>query len=236
MTSAAARRRLVERRLRAFMAAHGYPDPDTTRSERRIWHGTSEQPHTSRVCSSSSAGTVSVKSPEIRQIVDAVYRDPRQLPHEWNPSQREEFLQAQATRLSRQVAELAAEMGAQAVGEWTRTHGAHPDYLTKVGLLNTARTQAMEIVLNNELYEQIPPPQEEPLNLWGEQEPSPPEPSQLPWDQRWTRPQHRSDPSQDIEALIIDLWPNPKHSAVFRIKAGYLLARSCDGFRRGLCG
>jgi len=226
---AAARRRLAERRLRRFMANHGYPDPDTIRWERTIWHGASGQIHTSGVCSTSSTATVVMTSPEIHQIVAQVYAGPLQLPQEWSPTQREAFIEEQAARISHQVAELAAQMGAQAVGEWTRTRGQHPDYLTKVGLLNTARSQAMEIVLHNELYEQIPTDEDQPSDLWGEDQPMA-DRSQVPWDQRWTRPQYRSDPSEDIEALITDLWPDPGFSALFRIKAGYLLAaRAEDG-------
>lgn len=226
----AARRRVDERRLRRFMANHGYPDPDTIRSERTIWRGARGQIHTSRVCSTSSAGTVVMTSPEIRQIVAEVYAGPLKLPPQWSPAQRETFLDSQAARISYQVAELAAEIGARAVGEWTRTRGQHPDYLTKTGLLNTARSQAMEIVLNNELYEQIPTEDDQPSDLWGEHEDPALDRSQVSWDQRWTRPQCRSDPSQDIEALIANLWPDPDHSAVYRIKAGYLLAaRAEDG-------
>jgi hypothetical protein len=112
---------------------------------------------------------VVVTSPEIRQIVAKVYAGALKLPQEWSRAQREAFLEGEAARISYQVAELAAEMGAQAVGEWTRTRGQHPDYLTKVGLLNTARNQAMEIVLNNELYEQIPTEEDQPSDLWGEE-------------------------------------------------------------------
>jgi len=226
----AAAQRRAERRLRAFFAALGYPDPDTITQERTIWHGVRGQIPTSGVCSTSWAGTVVVTSPEIRQIVAQVYSGSLQLPPEWDQTRRAEFIETEAAKISYQVAELAAEMGAQAVGEWTRTQGAHPDYLTKVGLLNTARAQAMEIVLNQELYEQIPTEDDEPTDLWGEQDQPLPDRSQVPWDQRWTQPVYRSDPSEDIEALIADLWPDPGHSAVFRIKAGYLLAaRAEDG-------
>ncbi|KEP41880.1 hypothetical protein [Mycobacterium kansasii] len=224
---AAAQRRLAERRLRRFMADHGYPDPDTIRSERTIWHGASGQTHSSRVCSTPSAGTVIVTSPEIRQILAQAYTQALQLPQEWSPAQREAFLDDEASRISHEVAELSAEMGAQAVGEWTKAHGQDPDYLTNVGLLNTARTQAMEIVLHNEIYEQIPPEQEEPSSLWGEDLPIP-DRSQVSWDQRWTHPDYRSEPSPQIETLIDELWPTPAFSALFRIKAGYLLAARAE--------
>lgn len=226
---AAAVQRLAMRRWRTFMANHGYPDPDTIRSERTIWHGTNGQTHNSRVCSTSSAGTVMVTSPEILHIVTQAYQQQLSLPSGWSPAQREAFIQAEADKISYRVAELAAELEAQAVGEWTRDHGQPPDYLTKVGLVNTARSQAMEVVLSEDLYEQTPQEEDPPSTLWGEDQPTLPG-SQLRWDQRWTNPLHRSDPSPDTEDLIAALWPKPAYSAVFRIKAGYLLsARAEDG-------
>lgn len=218
---AAARKQLAEYWLRAFFVIYGYPGPGTITQERTIWHAIGGQIRTSRICSTSSAGTVAVTSPEIRQIVEEVYSGPLQLPDGWNQHQRQDFLETEAAKISYQVAELAAEMGAQVVGEWTRTRGQHPDYLTKVGLMNTARLQAMEVVLNKEFYEQIPTEDEDVMDLWGEQDQPLPDRSQVSWDQRWTCPLYRSE---DIEALIAHLWPDPGHSAVFRIKAGYLLA------------
>jgi hypothetical protein len=58
-----------------------------------------------------------------------------------------------------------------------------------------------------------------------------PDPDTLSWDERWRSPECRSQPSQDIEALIRELWPDDLFSDVFQIKVGYLLtARSQDGF------
>ena len=52
----------------------------------------------------------------------------------------------------------------------------------------------------------------------------------LSWDERWTRPGSRSQPSQDVEALVAELWPDTSFSDVFQVKAGYLLAaRAEDG-------
>lgn len=224
-----ARRLVIERRMRRFMAQHGYPDPDTIRLERTIWHGTHGQIHNNRVCSTLSAGTVVVTSPEILQIVTQAYDHNLGLPSGWSPAQRRAFIAAEADKISYRVAELAAELEAQAVGEWTRSHGAHPDYLTKVGLVNTARSQAMEIVLSEELYEQTPEQDDPPSSLWGEDQPTA-DRSQMRWDQRWTHPEYRSDPSPHLENLITALWPKPAFSTVFRIKAGYLLsARAEDG-------
>jgi len=52
--------------------------------------------------------------------------------------------------------------------------------------------------------------------------------SQIPWDQRWTRTRYRTEPSEQIEALAAAIWPDPNYSAVFRIKAGYLLAARAE--------
>lgn len=223
MTNSAARRRdQSDHRWRAYVAALGYPDPDTLTQERTIWPASTTQiATTSRICSASSTGKAAVTSPEIRQIVQDVYNNHLQLPQEWTTSRREEFLETEAARISRRIAELSAEMGAAAVAEWTARHGDHPDYLTKVGLLNTATAQAKEIVLNNELYEQIPEPPEPPTQPETE---TLPDRSQVPWDQRWTHTAYRSDPSEQIEDLVAAIWPDPDFSAVFRIKAAYLLA------------
>lgn len=216
--------------LRALLSAAGYPDPDTLRTERMIWPASSGMIPTRGICSASSR-KVAVTSPEIRQIVADVYTSHLQLPAEWTPARKREFIEEEAVRISHQVAELAAELGEQAVAEWTSRHGDHPDYLTKVGLLNTASASAKEIVLNNELYEMIPEPHDStPTDLvdtappWLESPEPMPDRSQMPWDQRWTRTAYRREPSQQIEDLVARVWPDPQFSAVFRIKAGYLLA------------
>ncbi|MGH3556009.1 MAG: hypothetical protein ACRDTK_00550 [Mycobacterium sp.] len=166
-------------------------------------------------------------SPEIRQIVQTIYTDHLQLPTEWNAAQRHEFIEAEAAKISHQVAELAAEMGEQAVADWIARHDDHPDYLTKVGLLNAATAAAKEIVLNNELYEMIPePPDPTPSDLIESE--SACDRGPLPWDQRWTRTRYRTEPSEQIEALTATIWPDPTYSAVFRIKAGYLLAARAE--------
>ena len=42
------------------------------------------------------------------------------------------------------------------------------------------------------------------------------------------RTQYRSDPSEQIEDLVAQISPDPDFSAVFRIKAGYLLAARAE--------
>ena len=225
-TRAARRRALADRRWRAFCRALGYPDPDTITQERTIWPAGATQIATSRICSASSTGKAAVSSPEIRQIVQDVYSQHLALPPEWTPEQSATFIEDEAARISQQIAQLADQMGAQSVAEWTQRTGEHPDYLTKVGLLNTAMASAKEIVLSEQLYELIPEPQDPPIETTE----TPPslDRSQVPWDQRWTRTQYRSDPSEQIEDLVAQIWPDPDFSAVFRIKAGYLLAARAE--------
>lgn len=215
---------LADRSWKRFCAALGYPDPDTITQERTIWHASDAQNgRISPTCSASSTGKVTVTSPEIRQIVTETYNQHLPLPAHWTAQQRQQFLEAEAQRISHQVANVAAQMADQAVRQWQDQHGQHPDYLTKVGLLNTTRAQAMEIVLNSELYEKIPQTDDEPSDP---QTPIPihPDRGQVPWDQRWTKTAYRSDPTERIVDLVAEVWPAPDFSAVFRVKAGYLLA------------
>lgn len=216
---------MADRRLRRFFAARGYPDPATITQERTIWPAGATV-RTSRICSACSTGQMAVSSPEIRQIVADVYTHHLELPSEWTTARRQEFIEAEAARISRQVAELAAQMGEQSVASWKASHGDHPDYMTKVGLLNTASASAKEMVLTQELYELVPEPPEETLE---QSQPEPiPDRSQVPWDQRWTRTYWRSEPSQALEDLAARVWPDPGFSEVFRIKAGYLLAARAE--------
>ncbi len=164
-------------------------------------------------------------SPELAQIVTEVYTNHDLLPPEWKPQQRQDFLHREAARLSRQVAELAADMAEQAVQDWIIHHGDHPDYLTKAGLVNNATHQAKELVLSQELYELIPPPQDDPLE---DSSTELPDRRQVSWDQRWTRTAYRTEPTEDQEALVAAVWPAPDFSALFRIKAEYLIAARAE--------
>ncbi len=57
---------------------------------------------------------------------------------------------------------MQAEAQLVVIRQWRDSHnGNQPDYLTQVGLINSARAQCQEIVLSEELYEQIPEEQDE---------------------------------------------------------------------------
>ena len=170
-------------------------------------------------------------SREFWTILNEVYPRYLQLPPQWSDQEQQRYLAQEAERLSQMVAELADQLAEQSVRQWTLSHGQHPDYLTKVGLINTARMAAREQILNSELYEQIPSSTDERGEdgdaILGE---PPQDRDEIPWDQRWTDPDWRSEPSEAMETLIEQIWPEPRFSMLFRIKAGYLLAsRQEDG-------
>lgn len=170
-------------------------------------------------------------SREFLTILNEVYPRYLQLPPEWTDQEQHRYLVQEAERLSRMVAELADQLAEQSVTQWTRSHGHHPDYLTKVGLINTARMAAREQILNRELYEQIPSSADETDEVRDaiREEPAQVR-DEIPWDRRWTDPDWRSEPSEATETLIEQIWPEPTFSMLFRIKAGYLLAaRAEDG-------
>lgn len=221
---------ITDRRLRAFFAARGYPDPATDRQERTIWAATERRTRTSRICSASSTTrAVTVIDPEILKAVQTVYSTDLSLPEEWTPERRNEFLTAEAEKISSMTASMAEELWEKAIAAWSRQRqGQTPNHATKVALLQAAREQAARTVLNNELYELIEPADEN-TPQWETPDPAP-GPTQLSWEQRWTSPAHQSEPSESLEALIDRLWPAPEFSGPFRIKAGHLTsARAEDG-------
>lgn len=196
-----------------LMESLGYPDPAASQRERTIW-GADTTIRTNRICSASLPRGIAVTSPEIRQVVDQVYSQYLELPTEWTLSQRLEFLDQEAERISRLVAETAAQMGEQAIAQWARSNGLQPDYMTHVGLLNAATSSAKELVLQDELYSRIPElPEEQEAPL-----------DEVPADRRWSSTGHALEPSPELEDLVAAVWPEPAFSVTFQIKAGYLLA------------
>ena len=96
-------------------------------------------------------------SAEIRQIVARTWTDYIGVPQEWSSEQTEEFFTEEATRMADRIARMQAEAQLVVIRQWRDAHhGNQPDYLTQVGLINSARAQCQEIVLSEELYEQIP--------------------------------------------------------------------------------
>ncbi|WED89823.1 hypothetical protein PXJ67_00115 (plasmid) [Mycobacteroides chelonae] len=150
----------------------------------------------------------------MRQAVDQVYHHQIGIPAQWSPEQTELFLSLVTQRLDDQAATLALELGEQAVQSWTQQHHGQPDHETTVGLHETALQNAREAIVRQSLYDLIPQPPE------GHD--SPPALADIPWTQRWRHLTYRAEPSEQIEELADHLWPD--RSAMFRVKAAYLLA------------
>lgn len=216
-----------DRRLRAFFAVRGYPDPATVSQERTIWLATGSRTRTSRICSASSTTqAVTVIDPEILKAVTTVYSTDLSLPEEWTPERRNEFLTAEADKISSMAASMAEELWEKALAAWSRQRdGQTPNHATKVALLKAAREQAARTVLHNELYEMVEI--DESVSESETADPAP-NPADRTWEQRWTIPALQSEPSEDLEALIDRLWPAPDFSGPFRIKAGYLMAARAE--------
>jgi hypothetical protein len=216
-----------DRRLRAFFAVRGYPDPATVSQERTIWLATGSRTRTSRICSASSTTqAVTVIDPEILKAVTTVYSTDLSLPEEWTPERRNEFLTAEADKISSMAASMAEELWEKALVAWSRQRdGQTPNHATKVALLKAAREQAARTVLHNELYEMVEIDESVPVSQTADPAPNP---ADLTWEQRWTIPALQSEPSEDLEALIDRLWPAQDYSGPFRIKAGYLMAARAE--------
>ncbi len=170
-------------------------------------------------------------SERIRQIVERVWTEHLVIPPEWTEQERAAFFQTEAMRLGERISQLQIDTQQTVIGQWRAAHdGRDPDYLTQVGLINSAREQAEEIVLAQELYEQIPEEEEDLL-----------EPARGEWDEanwghlpeggeawavaarrnpdRW-KTVFRSDPTEDVEAAIEAVWP--QESLSFQVSMGLL--------------
>lgn len=177
---------------------------------------------TNRICSASRRLTTPVTQ-WMRQAVNDVYRQWLMLPDEWTPDQQQRYMQDLTSRLDRMAAELADTLAASAITEWTSRHGQHPDFLTTVGLRETALQNARETVVRQELYDQIPLDEDEERVDFDPPLRQPVPANQVPWDQRWKDARYRVDPGERFEALADMVWPAPAFSVMFRIKAAYLL-------------
>lgn len=162
-------------------------------------------------------------SSAIRDVVDRMYREHIDLPVEWSPEQRRLFIDRETARLSRRAAELAADLSEAAIAAWTQRAGHEPDYLTTVGLTNNATSQAIQTVLTQEVYEQIPT-QTDPTEDDLPDPQNPAAPMEVAVDRsnpdRW-RTAQRSEPTPAVAALAARVWPT--RSDWFLIKAEYLL-------------
>ena len=176
---------------------------------------------------------------EIRRIVERVWTENLWIPEEWSAQEAAAHFETEAARLVEMVGQVQIDNQQAVIRAWRDAHeGRVPDYLTQVGLINSARAQAEEIVLSQELYELIPDEEEETLEpVTGEWDES--NWGRLPeGEEAWavaarTDPDRwktvfRSDPTQDVEAAVETVWPRTSFS--FQVSMGLLWqARVEDG-------
>ncbi len=159
----------------------------------------------------------------MRQAVNDVYHRQLGLPQEWTPEQGELFLNLVTNRLDDQAAELAMQLGEEAVNRWRQIHaGQFPDHATTVGLHETALQNAREAIVRQEIYALIPQRPED-------QQPQPPDPlsvQAVPWENRWRDLRYRTPPSEEIEELASHVWAG--RSPMFQVAAAYLLAARAE--------
>ncbi len=78
-------------------------------------------------------------SAEIRQIVARTWKEHIGVPQEWSTEQTEEFFTEEATRMADRISRMQAEQQLVVIRQWRHAHnGDQPDYLTQVGLINSA--------------------------------------------------------------------------------------------------
>ena len=164
----------------------------------------------------------------MRQAVDDVYsKGLLRLPEVWSAQEKDRYLDILTERLDTKAADLSMQLASSAIYEWTqRNQGRHPDYETTLRLRTTAQQNAREAIVRQELYNRVP------ASRYDEeaQPEAPARVSATPWERRWTDPAYWAEPSEEIEDLTDRVWP--QRSAMFRVKAAYLLAtRLEDGLQ-----
>lgn len=140
---------------------------------------------------------------------------------DWTPQQKRRHLNDLTARLDRMAAQMADDLAASAIQQWTQRHGAHPDYLTTVRLRETALQNARETVVRQELYDQIEEPPEQTV-AFNPPLPQPVPASQVPWNLRWNDARYRSEPGSRSRP-----WP--------RWCGRTRSSRSCSASRRPTC-
>ena len=91
----------------------------------------------------------------IEAVVKRVWTQSIGLPPEWSPQQVSDHLKDQTSRIETMIDDAVQGQG-PLVAAYRQEHGTGPDYLTTVALINQARAQAREMILDQELYSLIP--------------------------------------------------------------------------------
>jgi hypothetical protein len=93
--------------------------------------------------------------PNILSAVQSVYTTDLGLPEDWTAARCSEFIEAEAGKITWMVRAQASTLGDQRVEQWARRHGLRPKSIVENALRIAARTEALHIVLDTELYELI---------------------------------------------------------------------------------
>ncbi|WP_238884717.1 hypothetical protein [Mycobacterium sp. IDR2000157661] len=161
-----------------------------------------------------------VSSQWMREAVEAAYRQ-LGLPTGWSSEQTERFLSLVTERLDAKAAQLSMDLAEDAISRWRTAHpGQDPDHQTTVGLHETALENAREAVVREELYALMAAPAQDQAETASR--PSP----EVSWEDRWRDIRYRTEPSEAVEDLVDRVWP--QRSAMFRVKAAYLLATRAE--------
>lgn len=94
--------------------------------------------------------------PGILHAVNTVYTTDLGLPEGWTDAQRAEFIEYEANKITWMVRAQASTLGDKRIEQWTHRHyGRVPDPKVRSVLRFAARAQALQLVLDTELYELI---------------------------------------------------------------------------------
>lgn len=153
-------------------------------------------------------------SAAVREIVASVWTEHIGVDPDWTPQQTEEFFDEESRRLSVRINALAAEQAMVNTAAWKSEHdGRDPDYLTHVGLINNARLQVQEIVLSEELYELVPPEEEDTEEYQAAASAAYEAVEEAAWEasrsdpERW-RGLYRSDSTPETDEAVQTMWPD----------------------------
>lgn len=125
----------------------------------------------------------------------------------------EEAIKSEAERIAELIWDEAARRKSQAIQEFRdANNGNFPTYMQTVQMGNSARAQAEELILWQELGEELEP------TLEDEED----DQSWMTSPDRWRTDNDRmGPPTTSIEMLTDEIWP--EKSATFRVMAAYLM-------------
>jgi hypothetical protein len=112
-------------------------------------------PRTTRVRACDSESMPLDIDPNILSAVRSVYTTDLGLPDDWTGARRADFIDAEVGKITWMVRAQASTLGDQSAEQWARRHGVRPKSIVESALRIAARTEALHIVLNTELYELI---------------------------------------------------------------------------------